>query len=53
MGVDDELDLFLDVEGTVFGGRCFSGMPATSSDLTGTKTLLLVLITALLPLLLG
>lgn len=51
MGVDN-LDLFLDADGTVFGGRCFSGVPTFSDLLTGT-TLLLVLVTALLPLLLG
>lgn len=51
MGVDD-FDLFLDDDdGTVFGGRGFSGVP-TFSDLTGTLLLLLLaLITALILLL--
>lgn len=52
MGVDDS-DLFLDDDdGTVFGGRGFSGLP-TFSDSIGTPLLLLLaLITALLLLLL-
>lgn len=50
MGVDD-FDLFLGDDGTIFGGRVFSGVP-TFSDVTGTL-LLIGLLTALLLLLLG